>query len=67
LHKCIQIRAFPQFDDNNEYKGLIHFVRDITHESSLSDNKNCMRIDNKISAKVTIDGKYYEGTIGNLS
>jgi GAF domain-containing protein len=67
LHKCIQIRAFPQFYDNNEYKGLIHFVRDITHESGLSDNKNCKRIDTKISAKVTIDSKYYEGTIGNLS
>jgi hypothetical protein len=40
LKKCLQIRVFPHFDENNEFKGLIHFVRDITHESSLSDN-NC--------------------------
>ena len=40
LNKCIQIRAFPHFDENNEFQGLFHFVRDITHESSLSDN-NC--------------------------
>ncbi len=40
LHKYIQIRVFPQFDENNEFKGLIHFVRDITHECILSDN-NC--------------------------
>ena len=32
LNKYLQIRAFPQFDENNEFKGLIHFVRDITHE-----------------------------------
>jgi hypothetical protein len=33
LKKCMQIRAFPQFDENDEFKGLIHFVRDTTHES----------------------------------
>ena len=41
LNKCIQIRAFPQFDKNNEFKGLFHFVRDITHECTLSDNHCC--------------------------
>jgi len=37
LHKFIQIKAFPQFDDNNEFKGLIHFVRCITNQEILSD------------------------------
>jgi hypothetical protein len=32
LHKYMQIKAFPHFDKNNEFKGLIHFVRDITDE-----------------------------------
>lgn len=41
LHKYIQIRVFPQFDENNEFKGLIHFVRDITHECTISDNYCC--------------------------
>jgi PAS domain-containing protein len=39
LNKYIQIRAFPQFDDNDSFMGLIHFVRDITHESVFSDKK----------------------------
>lgn len=39
LHKCIQIRAFPQFDENDKFTGLIHFVRDITHEYILADHK----------------------------
>jgi hypothetical protein len=67
LKKCIQIRAFPQFDENNEYKGLIHFVRDITHEGLLSDSRYFKRIDSKINARVTIDSKYYEGSIENVS
>ena len=58
LHKCIQIRAFPQFDENNEYKGMIHFVRDITHESALSDNRKFRRMDTGIRAEVTIDSKH---------
>ena len=37
LRKFIEIRVFPQFDENNEFKGLIHFVRDITHKDILSD------------------------------
>jgi GAF domain-containing protein len=41
LNKCIQIRAFPHFDEKNEFQGLIHFVRDITHECILSDNNCC--------------------------
>jgi hypothetical protein len=41
LHKYIQIRAFPQFDENNEYQGIFHFVRDITHEYILSNNNCC--------------------------
>jgi hypothetical protein len=67
LHKYIQIRAFPQFDDNNELEGLIHFVRDITHERILSNNRCFKRIDTKMSAEVTIDGKYYKGSIENVS
>ena len=41
LHKRIQIRAFPHFDEKNEFRGLIHFIRDITHESILSVSKYC--------------------------
>jgi hypothetical protein len=41
LNKCIQIRAFPHFDENNEFQGLFHFVRDITQECILSDNNSC--------------------------
>jgi hypothetical protein len=41
LNKCIEIRAFPQFNRDGEYIGLIHFVRDITDERTLSD-KCCM-------------------------
>jgi hypothetical protein len=67
LHKCIQIRAFPQFDENNEFKGLIHFARDITHESTLSEYRNFKRKDTRITAEVTTDSKHYEGTIENLS
>jgi len=67
LNKCIQIRAFPQFDENNEYKGLIHFVRDITHEGLLSDQRPFRRIDSRINARVTTDSKYYEGSIENVS
>lgn len=37
LNKCIEIRAFPQFDHNDEFLGLIHFVRDTTDERILSD------------------------------
>lgn len=33
LHKRIQISACPHFDENSEFKGTIHFVRDITLES----------------------------------
>lgn len=67
LHKCIQIRAFPEFDENNEYKGLIHFVRDITHESRLSDERCFKRKDNEISAEVVIGTKHYEGLIEDVS
>jgi len=67
LHKRIQIRAFPLFDDNGEYQGLIHFVRDITHESILSDKRRFKRIDTEIRAEVTIDNKHYEGFIKNIS
>jgi hypothetical protein len=42
LNKYIEIRAFPQFDENDEFKGLIHFVRDKTDECRLSD-KCCSR------------------------
>jgi hypothetical protein len=41
LHKCIQVRAFPQFDNNYEFKGVFHFVRDITHECTSLDNHCC--------------------------
>jgi len=41
LNKCIQIRAFPQFDKNYEFKGVFHFVRDITHECKILDNDCC--------------------------
>ena len=41
LNKCIQIRAIPHFDENNDFQGLVHFVRDITHECILSDNNCC--------------------------
>jgi PAS domain-containing protein len=41
LNKCIQIRTFPQFDENNAFMGLIHFVRDITHESEFLDKNYC--------------------------
>jgi hypothetical protein len=37
LNKRIEIRAFPQFDENNTFIGLIHFVRDTTNESVVSD------------------------------
>jgi hypothetical protein len=67
LQKYIQIRAFPQFDENNEYKGIFHFVRDITHECILSENRSFKRVDSNINAEVTIDSKYYEGSIENLS
>lgn len=30
LNKFIEIRAFPQFDENNNFMGSIHFVRDTT-------------------------------------
>jgi len=42
LNKRIEIRAFPQFDENDKFIGLIHFVRDTTDESVLSD-KCCSR------------------------
>jgi len=32
LNKNIEIRAFPQFDDNDKFSGLIHFVRDISDD-----------------------------------
>ena len=63
LHKYIQIRAFPQFDENNEYKGMFHFVRNITHECILSENRSFKRVDTNINAEVTIDSKYYEGEV----
>ena len=37
LNKCIEIRAFPQFDKNDEFIGMIHFVRDTTDKRILSD------------------------------
>ena len=37
LNKILHIKVFPQFDEKFEFKGLIHFVRDITHEVTLSD------------------------------
>jgi GAF domain-containing protein len=40
LSKCIEIRAFPQFDRDGEFTGLIHFVRDTTDKHILS-NKCC--------------------------
>ena len=39
LDKILHIKVFPQFDESFELKGLIHFVRDITHIRSLSDYK----------------------------
>jgi hypothetical protein len=36
LSKCIEIRAFPQFDRDGEFAGFIHFVRDITDKRILS-------------------------------
>lgn len=37
LSKYIEIRAFPQFDRDGKFTGLIHFVRDITDKCILSD------------------------------
>jgi hypothetical protein len=36
LSKFIEIRAFPQFDRDGEFTGLIHFVRDATDKRILS-------------------------------
>ena len=36
LYRCIEIRAFPRFDRNGEFIGLIHFVRDTTNKRSPS-------------------------------
>lgn len=36
LNRFFQIRAFPEFDEKDEFVGLIHFVRDITKEMMLS-------------------------------
>jgi hypothetical protein len=37
LNKCIEIKAFPQFDRDGEITGLIHFVRDTTDKRIFSD------------------------------
>jgi DUF438 domain-containing protein len=37
LSKFIEIRAFPQFDREGEFTGLIHFVRDISDKRIFSD------------------------------
>jgi hypothetical protein len=37
LKKCLEIKVFPRFDENGEFKGLIHFVRDTTDTRILSD------------------------------
>ena len=37
LNKHIEIRAFPQFDENDKFTGLIHFVRDKSGELHVSD------------------------------
>jgi hypothetical protein len=37
LNKHIEIRVFPQFDENDKFIGSIHFVRDSSVERLLSD------------------------------
>lgn len=37
LRRCIKISTFPQFDRNDKFTGMIHFVRDITREHIVSD------------------------------
>jgi DUF438 domain-containing protein len=32
LNKCIELRLSPQFDRDGNYRGVMHFVRDITNK-----------------------------------
>jgi len=40
LEKYVEVRAIPRINSNNEFIGLIHVVRDITHRKQIEEEHN---------------------------
>ncbi len=63
LNMFLEVRAMPRFDNNNEFNGIIHVVRDITKRKQAEDrisrqleNLNALRsIDNAINSTLDLN------------